>query len=147
MSVNDVLVQGAEPLFFLDYFACGKLDVDVAARVVAASPRLRRAGCALIGGETAEMPGMYPTASTTCRVLRRRGREERKIVDGRSIVPGDVVLGWPRAACTPTATRSCEDRRRAGGRPAAPSTLDGQPFRERVMAPTRLYVREAGARR
>ena len=94
MSVNDILVQGAEPLFFLDYFACGKLDVETAATVVkgiAAGCEL--AGCALIGGETAEMPSMYPDGEYDLAGFAVGAVEKSQIIDGSKIVPGDVVLG------------------------------------------------------
>ena len=94
MSVNDVLVQGAEPLFFLDYFACGKLDVEVSKNVIkgiAAGCEL--AGCALIGGETAEMPGMYPEGEYDLAGFCVGVVEKERILDGRSIRPGDVILG------------------------------------------------------
>ena len=94
MSVNDVLVQGAEPLFFLDYFACGKLDVRVGAEVVKGIARgCELAGCALIGGETAEMPGMYPEGEYDLAGFCVGVVEKERIVDGRSIAPGDVLLG------------------------------------------------------
>src|SRR5258705_4779992 len=94
MSVNDVLVQGAEPLFFLDYFACGKLDNRVAADVVKGIARgCELAGCALIGGETAEMPGMYPAGEYDLAGFCVGVVEKARIIDGRSIAPGDVLLG------------------------------------------------------
>jgi phosphoribosylformylglycinamidine cyclo-ligase len=94
MSVNDVLVQGAEPLFFLDYFACGKLDVRVAATVVKGIARgCEMAGCALIGGETAEMPGMYPEGEYDLAGFCVGVVEKERIIDGRSIAPGDALLG------------------------------------------------------
>jgi phosphoribosylformylglycinamidine cyclo-ligase len=94
MSVNDVLVQGAEPLFFLDYFACGKLDLEVSTNVIkgiAAGCEL--AGCALIGGETAEMPGMYPVGEYDLAGFCVGVVEKERILDGRSIRPGDAILG------------------------------------------------------
>src|ERR671924_400667 len=94
MSVNDVLVQGAEPLFFLDYFACGKLDRQVVTDVVKGIARgCEMAGCALIGGGTAEMPGMYPEGEYDLAGFCVGVVEKERIVDGRAIVPGDVVLG------------------------------------------------------
>jgi phosphoribosylformylglycinamidine cyclo-ligase len=94
MSVNDVLVQGAEPLFFLDYFGCGKLDVAVAQNVIKGiAAGCERAGCALIGGETAEMPGMYPEGEYDLAGFCVGVVEKERIIDGRSIAPGDALLG------------------------------------------------------
>jgi phosphoribosylformylglycinamidine cyclo-ligase len=94
MSVNDVLVQGAEPLFFLDYFACGKLDTHVAADVVKGIARgCELAGCALIGGETAEMPGMYPAGEYDLAGFCVGVVEKTRIISGRTIRPGDAILG------------------------------------------------------
>jgi phosphoribosylformylglycinamidine cyclo-ligase len=94
MSVNDVLVQGAEPLFFLDYFACGKLETRVAAEVIKGIARgCELAGCALLGGETAEMPGMYPQGEYDLAGFCVGVVEKERIIDGRSIAPGDAILG------------------------------------------------------
>jgi phosphoribosylformylglycinamidine cyclo-ligase len=141
MSVNDVLVQGAEPLFFLDYFACGKLDVDTAARVVGGIARgCELSGCALIGGETAEMPGMYPPGEYDLAGFAVGAVEKSKILTGADVQPGDVVLGLASSGVHSNGfslVRKCIER--AGT--SLPSTLDGQPFRQAVMAPTRLYVK------
>src|SRR6188474_3336056 len=94
MSVNDILTLGAEPLYFLDYYACGKLDVETASAVVKGiAAGCERAGCALIGGETAEMPGMYATGEYDLAGFAVGVVEKSSIVDGRTIAPGDAVLG------------------------------------------------------
>src|SRR6476619_5776305 len=94
MSVNDILVQGAEPLFFLDYFACGKLNVPTATAVVKGiATGCEQAGCALIGGETAEMPSMYPEGEYDLAGFAVGVVDKPKIIDGKSITPGDAILG------------------------------------------------------
>ena len=141
MSVNDVLVQGAEPLFFLDYFACGKLDVETAAAVVAGiASGCEASGCALIGGETAEMPGMYPAGEYDLAGFAVGVVEKSRILTGQSVQAGDVVLGLQSSGVHSNGfslVRKCIER----AHDALPPSLDGQPFRQAIMAPTRLYVK------
>ena len=141
MSVNDVLVQGAEPLFFLDYFACGKLDIDTAAAVIGGIAKgCELSGCALIGGETAEMPGMYPAGEYDLAGFAVGAVEKSKILTGANVKAGDVVLGLASHGVHSNGfslVRKCIER--AGA--SAPATLDGKPFKQALMEPTRLYVK------
>ncbi len=141
MSVNDVLVQGAEPLFFLDYFACGKLDIDTAAAVVGGIAKgCELSGCALIGGETAEMPGMYPAGEYDLAGFAVGAVEKSNILAGQNVQAGDVVLGLASAGVHSNGfslVRKCIERAGAN----APATLDGKPFKQALMEPTRLYVK------
>lgn len=141
MSVNDVLVQGAEPLFFLDYFACGKLDVETAAAVVGGIAKgCEDSGCALIGGETAEMPGMYADGEYDLAGFCVGAVEKSRILAGQHVQAGDVVLGLASSGVHSNGyslVRKCIDR--AGWN--LPLTLDGKLFKQALMMPTRLYVK------
>ena len=134
MSVNDVLVQGAEPLFFLDYFACGRLDKAIAIDVIKGIARgCELAGCALIGGETAEMPGMYPEGEYDLAGFCVGVVEKDNIIDGRSIKPGDALLGL--ASSGPHSNGFSLIRRILER--AKPDAA----FLDAIMEPTRIYVK------
>ena len=141
MSVNDVLVQGAEPLFFLDYFACGKLDIDTAAAVVGGIAKgCEESGCALIGGETAEMPGMYAAGEYDLAGFCVGAVEKSKILSGKDVAAGDVVLGLASNGVHSNGfslVRKCVERSDS----AMPAILDGKPYKDALMMPTKLYVK------
>src|SRR6201994_4160509 len=141
MCVNDVVVQGAEPLFFLDYFATGKLDVGVGERLIAGIVEgCVQAGCALVGGETAEMPGMYHGADYDLAGFCVGIVEKDAIIDGSATQAGDVVLGLPSSG--PHSNGFSMIRKILQLSDAQlDSDLDGASVVERLMAPTRIYVK------
>ncbi len=142
MCVNDVLVQGAEPLFFLDYFATGKLDIDTAAAVVGGIANgCTEAGCALIGGETAEMPDMYAPGEYDLAGFTVAAVEKSELKDGSAVQLGDVLIGI--ASSGPHSNGYSLVRRiyERAGSPADLVLEDGSKLVDALMAPTRLYVK------
>lgn len=141
MCVNDVLVQGAEPLFFLDYFATGKLNNDVAEAVVAGIANgCELAGCALVGGETAEMPDMYAPGEYDLAGFNVGVVEKSELIDGRLITAGDVIIGLPSSG--PHSNGYSLIRKVIEVSQAdLDSDLDGQSLGDALLAPTAIYVK------
>lgn len=140
MCVNDLIVGGAEPLFFLDYYATGALDVDTAATVVASiAEGCRQSGCALVGGETAEMPGMYEGSDYDLAGFCVGIVDEDKIIDGSKVRAGDTLIAL--ASSGPHSNGYSLIRRILAQSATDGVTVDGKPLAEALLAPTRIYVK------
>lgn len=144
MCVNDILVQGAEPLFFLDYFATGKLDVDTAERIIAGiAEGCRQSNCALIGGETAEMPGMYHDQDYDLAGFAVGAVERDAIITGETILPGDTVIGISSSGVHSNGYSLVRKIVRDSGLTfASPAPYaPGQTLAQSLLTPTKIYTR------
>jgi phosphoribosylformylglycinamidine cyclo-ligase len=141
MCVNDLVVQGAEPLFFLDYYATGKLDLYVAKDVIQGiGEGCQQAGCALIGGETAEMPGMYPVGDYDLAGFCVGIVEKDELIDGSNVKPGDVLIGLASSGPHSNGYSLIRKIIEVSGQDLN-QDLDGQPLIDALMAPTKIYVK------
>lgn len=141
MCVNDLIVQGAEPLFFLDYYATGHLDVNVATDVVKGiGEGCLQSGCALIGGETAEMPGMYPKGDYDLAGFCVGIVEKSELIDGTNVKAGDVMLGLASSGPHSNGYSLIRKILEVSGTDLN-TEIDGQPLIDALMAPTRIYVK------
>jgi len=144
MCVNDLIVQGAEPLFFLDYFACGQLEISVAEAVISGIANgCKQAGCALIGGETAEMPGMYAGGDYDLAGFSVGAAERGSILTGETVLPNDVILGLESSGLHSNGFSLVRRVVEAAGLDYADDApfSHGQSLGEALLVPTRIYVR------
>lgn len=144
MSVNDLIVQGAEPLLFLDYFACGKLDPEAAAEVVKGiAAGCQEAGCALIGGETAEMPGIYKDGDYDLAGFSLGAVERENLLPKKDVQPGDVMLGFPSSGVHSNGFSLVRKViAHSGAKLTEPAPFDkSRTLTEALLMPTRIYVK------
>ncbi|MEH6490622.1 phosphoribosylformylglycinamidine cyclo-ligase [Halopseudomonas sp.] len=142
MCVNDLIVCGAEPLFFLDYYATGKLNIDIAAQVVTGiGAGCELAGCALVGGETAEMPGMYEGEDYDLAGFCVGVVEKAEIIDGSKVAAGDTLIALPSSGPHSNGYSLIRKIIEVAGVDINSTSLDGKPLSELLMAPTRIYVK------
>ncbi|MFT5350015.1 MAG: phosphoribosylformylglycinamidine cyclo-ligase [Planctomycetota bacterium] len=141
MCVNDLLVQGAEPLFFLDYFACSSLDVNVAEQVIDGIAKgCELAGCALVGGETAEMPGMYQSGEYDLAGFCVGAVEKDEIIDGSTVAPGDVIIGLASSGLHSNGY-SLVRQVLANSNTSLMDEFNGRAFIDTLLEPTRIYIK------
>ena len=142
MCVNDLVVQGAEPLFFLDYYATGKLDVETAASVITGiAEGCKQAGCALVGGETAEMPGMYHGEDYDVAGFCVGVVEKSEIIDGSKVQDGDVLVALGASGPHSNGYSLVRKILEVSNTDAATEQLDGQSLADHLLAPTKIYVK------